>query len=466
MYKKIKKIHFIGIGGSGMSGIAEIMFNMHFQITGSDIGSSEALEHLKSRGIKIFTEHNQANVKNADVVVTSSAISKKNQEVIYAIKNKIPIIPRAEMLAELMRYKFGIAIAGTHGKTSTTSMLAEIMNYGGIDPTYVIGGRINSLRQNAKLGKSNVMIVEADESDASFLHLNPAQVLVTNIDTDHMETYDGSMEKLKETFLNFIHQIPFYNEVFICIDDTGNKSILKKISRPLVTFGINKNADYYASDIRFKGNISEFNFNSNLDKKIRFKVKLKMPGSHYVSNCVGAIAIALKHEVSIKNIQTALQNFNGVSRRFDLYPNYKLLNEKTVNLIDDYGHHPTEIRAVIDSIKKGYPRKKINIVFQPHRYSRTFQLFDDFVKVLSLVNRVFLFEIYSAGEKNIYGVNSRKILKKLTNKKYFLSDFESAKDVIEKNIENNSILLVMGAGSIGAWFKKAFFNQLNENRSR
>jgi UDP-N-acetylmuramate--alanine ligase len=456
MYKKIKKIHFIGIGGSGMSGIAEIMFNMNYQISGSDTGSSETLDHLRSRGIKIFNDHKEVNVKNVDVVVTSSAISKKNQEVIYAAKNKIPIIPRAEMLAELMRYKYGIAIAGTHGKTSTTSMLAEIMNKGGMDPTYVIGGRINSLKQNAKLGKSKIMIVEADESDASFLHLNPAQVLITNIDKDHMENYGGSMENLKETFLNFIHQIPFYNEVFICLDDKVNKSILKKISRPIVTFGITNKADYYASEIKFKGNVSEFNFNSKLDKKKRFKVKMKMPGKHYVSNCVGAIAIALKHDVSVKNIQIALSEFNGVSRRFDLYEKFKLTEKKVVDLIDDYGHHPTEIKAVLDSIKKGYPKKKINLVFQPHRYSRTHELFHDFVKVLSLADRVFLFEIYPAGEKNVHAVSAKKIMKNLSNKKYFLNNFESARKVIEDNVENNSILLVMGAGSIGSWFKKEF----------
>ena len=360
------------------------------------------------------------------------------------------------MLAELMRYKYGIAIAGTHGKTSTTSMLAEIMNKGGMDPTYVIGGRINSLKQNAKLGKSKIMIVEADESDASFLHLNPAQVLITNIDKDHMENYGGSMENLKETFLNFIHQIPFYNEVFICLDDKVNKSILKKISRPIVTFGITNKADYYASEIKFKGNVSEFNFNSKLDKKKRFKVKMKMPGKHYVSNCVGAIAIALKHDVSVKNIQIALSEFNGVSRRFDLYEKFKLTEKKVVDLIDDYGHHPTEIKAVLDSIKKGYPKKKINLVFQPHRYSRTHELFHDFVKVLSLADRVFLFEIYPAGEKNVHAVSAKKIMKNLSNKKYFLNNFESARKVIEDNVENNSILLVMGAGSIGSWFKKEF----------
>src|SRR6056300_2039771 len=359
MENKIKYIHFVGIGGSGMSGIAEIMHNMKFEVTGSDTSSTSVTKHLENRGIKLFTNHDASNINQADVVVTSSAISKNNCELVAAKKLKIQIIPRAEMLAELMRFKVGIAIAGTHGKTSTTSILASIMNTAGLDPTYVIGGRINSLKQSARLGKSKYMIVEADESDASFLHLNPSNVLVTNIDNDHMETYGHDEERLKQTFVDFIHQIPFYNEVFLCIDDKNIKSIQKLIARPIITYGFSKKADYYPDQVVIKKNKSFFRVNSSQKKFRSFSIQIDMPGRHYILNTLGAIAIATSLNIKPQVISKALKKFKGVSRRFDLYEQFRL-GKKIINLIDDYGHHPTEIKAVLDSIKKGFPGKKIN----------------------------------------------------------------------------------------------------------
>src|SRR5210317_2204120 len=460
MENKIKYIHFVGIGGSGMSGIAEIMHNMKFEITGSDTSSTSVTEHLKNRGIKLFTSHDVSNISQADVVVTSSAISKNNCELVAAKKLKIPIIPRAEMLAELMRFKVGIAIAGTHGKTSTTSILASIMNTAGLDPTYVIGGRINSLKQSARLGKSKYMIVEADESDASFLHLNPDNILLTNIDYDHMETYGYDEQRLKKTFLDFIHQIPFYNEVFLCIDDKNIKSIQKLIARPIITYGFSKKADYYPDQVVIKKNKSLFRVNS-ISKKMRsFSVEIDMPGRHYILNTLGAIAIAISLNIKPQIISKALKKFKGVSRRFDLYEQFRL-GKKIINLIDDYGHHPTEIKAVFDSIKKGFPGKKINLVFQPHRYSRTKDLFEQFSQILATVDRLFLFEIYSAGEQEIEGISSHELIKNIKNENYVLDDMVNAKLFIEDKIKDSEILLVMGAGSVGNWVRSQLLGDID-----
>ena len=460
METKIKYIHFIGIGGSGMSGIAEIMHNMNFVISGSDPNQSSVIEHLRKRGIQIFSKHDKKNVKKVDVVVTSTAIPKNNPEIVAAKKQNIPIIPRAEMLSELMRFKEGIAIAGTHGKTSTTSILATIMNDAGLDPTYVIGGRINSLKQSARLGKSKYMIVEADESDASFLHLNPSNVLVTNIDNDHMETYGHDEERLKQTFVDFIHQIPFYNEVFLCIDDKNIKSIQKLIARPIITYGFSKKADYYPDQVVIKKNKSFFRVNSSQKKFRSFSIEIDMPGRHYILNTLGAIAIAISLNIKPQVISKALKKFKGVSRRFDLYEQFRL-GKKIINLIDDYGHHPTEIKAVLDSIKKGFPGKKINLVFQPHRYSRTKDLFEQFSQILATVDRLFLFEIYSAGEQEIEGISSYELIKNIKNENYVLDDMVNAKLFIEDKIKDSEILLVMGAGSVGNWVRSQLLGDID-----
>ncbi|MBT3826795.1 MAG: UDP-N-acetylmuramate--L-alanine ligase, partial [Nitrosomonadales bacterium] len=383
MKNKIKKIHFIGIGGSGMSGIAEVMKTLGFIVSGSDLTTSDSINSLKKLGIKIYSQHDKSNVKKVDTVVFSNAIPRNNPEIIEAKKNKIPIISRAEMLSELMRFKKGIAVAGTHGKTTTTSLIASILTEAKIDPTYVIGGKLNSMLKNAKLGKSNVMVVEADESDASFLHLNPINTVVTNIDRDHLENYQGDFERLKQTYVDFIHQAPFYENIFLCIDDKNLKSVIPKILRPIVTYGTSKEAQIRAIDIAHEGRKVKFRVVDKKYSKKIFTVSINFPGVHFVRNTLAAIAIALEYQVSIKAIKNALTKFEGVGRRYEVYKNISK-NQKNITVIDDYGHHPTELEAVIKATKKAYPRKEINLVFQPHRYSRTRDCYDELIRVLQL----------------------------------------------------------------------------------
>lgn len=448
MKNKIKKIHFIGIGGSGMSGIAEVMKTLGFIVSGSDLTTSDSINSLKKLGIKIYSQHDKSNVKKVDTVVFSNAIPRNNPEIIEAKKNKIPIISRAEMLSELMRFKKGIAVAGTHGKTTTTSLIASILTEAKIDPTYVIGGKLNSMLKNAKLGKSNVMVVEADESDASFLHLNPINTVVTNIDRDHLENYQGDFERLKQTYVDFIHQAPFYENIFLCIDDKNLKSVIPKILRPIVTYGTSKEAQIRAIDIAHEGRKVKFKVVDKKYSKKIFTVSINFPGVHFVRNTLAAIAIALEYQVSIKAIKNALTKFEGVGRRYEVYENISK-NQKNITVIDDYGHHPTELEAVIKATKKAYPRKEINLVFQPHRYSRTRDCYDELIRVLQLPNQVFLFDIYSAGELKINQISSNNIIKKLKTKKAtYLTSFSAAERIIFNKVNNNSIVLIMGAGNI------------------
>ena len=451
MKNKIKKLHFIGIGGSGMSGIAEVMKTLGFIVSGSDTANSDTIDSLKKLGIKIYSEHNKNNLKGIDTIVFSNAISRKNPEIVEAKKTKIPLISRAEMLSELMRFKRGIAVAGTHGKTTTTSLIASILTEAKIDPTYVIGGRLNSMLKNAKLGKSDVIVVEADESDASFLHLNPINVVVTNIDKDHLENYQGDFERVKQTFIDFIHQAPFYENIFLCVDDKNLKSIIPKILRPIVTYGTSKYSEIRAIDIKHEGRKVKFRVVDNKYSKKTFTVSINFPGIHFVRNALAAIAVGLEYKVSIENIKNALIKFAGVGRRFEVYTKITK-NKKNITVIDDYGHHPTEIEAVIKATKKAYPNKEINLVFQPHRYSRTKDCFDELVRTLQLPNQVFLFDIYSAGESKIKKISSANIVKTIKafkkNNATFLDSFSKAEKVIESKIKNNSIVLIMGAGNI------------------
>ena len=454
MKNKIKNIHFVGIGGSGMSGIAEVMHNLKFKIQGSDLGKSDAIQHLKKIGIKIFNKHLEKNIIHSDVLVVSAAISKKNPEIKAAIKHKIPIIPRAEMLSELMRFKKGIAVAGTHGKTTTTSLIASILSQGNLDPTYVVGGRINSMNTNAKLGGSDLMIVEADESDASFLHLNPVNAVITNIDNDHLGTYQNNFENLKQTYIDFIHQVPFYGAIFLCIDDEHIKSIIPMISRPIITYGISTQADIQAVNIRHDANKMYFKIKDKKYKKIDFEIVINFPGEHFVRNTLAAISIGLEHGVSINNIKKAIANFKGVARRYEIYDDI-LIKDKRIKVIDDYGHHPTEIEAVIRATKKGFSKKKINLVFQPHRNTRTRDCFKEFIRVLKIPDRVFLFDIYSAGEEDIKNISTKNLIKSVKHPDiHYLSNFKSAKNTIFNIIEDNSILIIMGAGSIGNFTKQ------------
>ena len=419
MKNKIKKIHFIGIGGSGMSGIAEVMHNLGFNISGSDSASSKVTRELKQMGIKISIKHDARNVNNADVIVISSAISKRNIELKAGQKKNIPIIPRAEMLSELMRFKKGIAVAGTHGKTSTTSILASILSEGKLDPTFVIGGRINSMKANAKLGAGDLFVVEADESDASFLHLNPVSTILTNIDREHLETYQGDFERLKATYLDFIHQVPFYNNVFLCIDDDEVRNLIPSILRPIVTYGISEKAQIKASKLVHKEERMSFVVEDNVYTKSQFNININLPGVHYVNNTLAAIAVGLEYGVTVKVIQKALEKFNGVARRYDVYRNISKSN-KVFTVVDDYGHHPTEIKAVIEATKKGFPKKEIFLIFQPHRYTRTRDCYKEFLKVLKIPKKVFLFDIYSAGEEPIKNVSTSKMIRDLKRDSSFL----------------------------------------------
>ena len=454
MKNKIKNIHFVGIGGSGMSGIAEVMNNLGFSVTGSDSGKSIIIDNLKEVGINIYPNHNEKNTIGIDVLVVSSAIKDTNPEIKSAKNRKIPIIPRAEMLAELMRFKRGIAIAGTHGKTTTTSLTAAILSKGNLDPTYVIGGRLNVINMNAKLGLGELFIVEADESDASFLHLNPIDAVITNIDKDHLETYQGDFGRLKKTYIDFIHQTPFYGTVFLCLDDPEVKSIIPLIARSIITYGTGNDAQIQAINITHHEEKMSFTVIDKYFKKNEFKVTINLPGLHYVNNSLAAIAIGLDNGVTIKNIQLALLNFQGVSRRYDIYKNIKI-SKKEIIVIDDYGHHPTEIRAVIEATKKGFPGKEISLVFQPHRYSRTRDCYLDFIETLKIPEKLFLFDIYSAGEQPLKNISSSKIIKDIGKEHaFYLQRVEDAQQVVSSNISDNSILIVMGAGSIGNFAKE------------
>ena len=454
MENKIKNIHFVGIGGSGMSGIAEVMHNLRFKVQGSDLGKSEAIQRLKKLGIKVFNKHLEKNVIHSDVVVISAAISKQNPEIKAAIKYKIPIIPRAEMLSELMRFKKGIAVAGTHGKTTTTSLIASILSEGKLDPTYVIGGRLNSMNANAKLGGSDLMIVEADESDASFLHLNPVNAVITNIDKDHLEAYQNKFENLKQTYIDFIHQVPFYGSVFLCLDDEHVKSIIPLISRPITTYGFSSKADIQGLNVRYDGSKMYFKVRDKKYKKDEFEIGINFPGEHFVRNTLAAISIGLEYGVSISNIKRSISNFKGVARRYEIYDDI-LIKDKRLKVIDDYGHHPTEIEAVIKATKKGFSKKRINLVFQPHRYSRTRDCYKEFIRVLKIPDKVFLFDIYSAGEKTIKNITTRNLIKSIKKQDvHYLPNFKTAKNTIFDLIEDNSILIVMGAGSVGNFIKQ------------
>ncbi len=449
MKNKIKKIHFIGIGGSGMSGIAEVMHNLGFRVSGSDAAITKVTKELKKMGITVYPKHAPANVAGVDVIVASTAISKNNIEIKEGKNNNIPIIPRAEMLSELMRFKKGIAVAGTHGKTSTTSLLASILSQGGLDPTFVIGGRINSMKANAKLGEGDIFVVEADESDASFLHLNPINTIVTNIDRDHLETYQGDFERLKATYLDFIHQVPFYSNVFLCIDDSEINNIIPNILRPIVTYGLSSQAQIQAISLVHFENKMTFVVHDKRYTNSKFDVSINLPGIHYVNNTLAAIAVGLEYGVSIKHIQKALKEFEGVARRYDVYRDISK-NNKNFIVIDDYGHHPTEIRAVLEATKKGFPNKDIALVFQPHRYTRTKDCYDDFLSVFQIPQKLFLFDIYSAGEEPIPGISSEKLLKDITRADaYHLPNGKRANKIILDNITKDSIIVIMGAGSVG-----------------
>jgi UDP-N-acetylmuramate--alanine ligase len=457
MKHAIRHIHFIGVGGAGMSGIAEVLLNLGYTISGSDLSDSSTLRRLADLGIQTHVGHSADHVQGADAVVTSTAVKADNPEVLVARARHIPVVPRAVMLAELMRMKQGVAIAGTHGKTTTTSLVASVLAEGGLDPTFVIGGRLNSAGTNAKLGTGDYIVVEADESDASFLNLLPVMAVVTNIDADHMETYGHDFEKLKLAFVEFLHRMPFYGTAILCSDDPGVRSIVDKLARPVTTYGLQEGAQVRA--VNLKAENGQMHFTVQRRNGITLPdlpVVLNLPGEHNVLNALAAISVAVELGVDDAAVQRALANFKGVGRRFQRYGEVKLLNQPgSFTLIDDYGHHPVEMAATLAAARGAFPGRRLVLAFQPHRYSRTRDCFEDFVRVISHgADTVLLSEVYAAGEAPIVAADGRSLSRALRIagkiEPVFVDKIESMAQAIFDNANDGDVVICMGAGSIGA----------------
>lgn len=450
--RRIHTIHFIGIGGAGMCGIAEVLLNQGYAITGSDIRDSQVTERLVSLGVQVFIGHRPGNVARADVVVYSSAVDSGNPELTAARERGVPVIPRAEMLAELMRYRHAVAIAGTHGKTTTTSLVASIFAEAGLDPTFVIGGRLNSAGANAGLGESRYLVAEADESDISFLHLQPMVAVVTNIEADHMSSYDGDFEKLKRYFLEFLHNLPFYGLAVLCIDDLVVADIMPRVSRPVLTYGFSERADYRISDLRQHERYTDFRVHRP-DGLPPVEVSLNIPGRHNALNATAAIVVATDEGIESGHISRALNRFQGVGRRFDIQGNYPV-RDGEVMLLDDYGHHPSEVRATIDALRNGWPGRRVVMVYQPHRYTRTRDLYDDFVKVLSDVDVLLMLDVYAAGEPGIPGADARSLCGSIRQRgkvdPIYIEDESEVRQVLGDVLRDGDIVITQGAGSVGA----------------
>ncbi|MGV3580705.1 MAG: UDP-N-acetylmuramate--L-alanine ligase [Methylophilus sp.] len=453
MKHKVKHVHFIGIGGSGMSGIAEVLLNLDFEVSGSDLASNAVTKRLASFGAKIYKGHAKEHLVDADVVVVSSAVNEENPEIIAAREKKIPVIPRALMLAELMRFKQGIAVAGTHGKTTTTSLIASILAEAGMDPTFVIGGRLEAASANARLGSGEYIVVEADESDASFLHLNPIMAVVTNIDQDHMDTYEHSFDKLKNAFVEFLQQIPFWGMAVLCIDDANIREILPRVTRPVMTYGLSEDARVRAKNVRADHGKMHFTVERINGVTTTFDVTLNLPGQHYVLNALAAIAIASELNVPDSAIIKALGEFKGVGRRFERYGEVSAKAGGAFTLIDDYGHHPVEMQAVVAAARGAFPNRRLVMAFQPHRYTRTRDCFEDFVRVLSTVDSLLLTEVYSAGESPIVAADTRSLIRAIRVagkvEPMFVESPEAMPTAILDVAKADDVVIVMGAGSIG-----------------
>ena len=453
MRDRVKKIHFVGIGGSGMSGIAEVLLNLKYQVSGSDIKTSPVIKRLARKGAQTHIGHRAENIAGSDVVVVSTAIDETNPEITAAREQKIPVIRRAEMLAELMGFQKGIAVAGTHGKTTTTSLVASILASGDFDPTFVIGGLLNSAGTNAKLGKGEYLVAEADESDASFLHLHPQISIVTNIDADHLETYGGDFDVLKDTFVEFLHQLPFYGLAVMCIDDEVVREVLPRINKPVLTYGTRDEADYRASHISQRGLSMHFTV-SRPGLENWLDIELKHPGQHNVLNALAAIAVAREIGVSDEAIKQGLAEFGGIGRRMQ-QRGAIALGEGRVTLIDDYAHHPRELEVTIDAVKNAWPDKRLVVLFQPHRYTRTRDLLDDFARVLDSVDRLLVTEVYPAGEMPISGADGRSLCRAIrargANDPVLIESLDEAEDVLANVLCDDDVLLTLGAGDIGAF---------------
>ncbi len=456
MKHKVKRIHFVGIGGSGMSGIAEVLANLDYAVTGSDIASNPATERLAGLGVKVTIGHAADNVAQADVVVVSTAVRSDNPEVLAARTRRVPVVPRAMMLAELMRLKRGIAVAGTHGKTTTTSLVASVLAEGGLDPTFVIGGRLTAAASNAKLGDGEFIVVEADESDASFLHLQPVIAVVTNIDVDHMETYEHDFARLKQAFIEFVRNLPFYGTAVLCADDPHVREIMPFVSKPVVTYGFSADAMLRAEDVVHAG--GQMRFRVIREGAAPLDCRLNLPGRHNVQNALAAIAVGAELGIADAAMQKALAEFRGVGRRFQHYGDVPLAGGGTMTLIDDYGHHPAEMEATLDAARGAFPGRRIALAFQPHRYTRTRDLFEDFVRVLSLADCVLLAEVYPAGETPIVAADGRSLARavRVAGKvePIFVEDITEMPEAIRQAARDKDVVVTMGAGSIGTVAQK------------
>ncbi len=449
---RIRRIHFVGVGGAGMSGIAEVLLGLGYEVSGSDVKESAVTRRLADLGVAVAIGHDGANVKDAQVVVTSTAVGVSNVEVQAARQRKIPVISRAEMLAELMRFRYGIAVAGTHGKTTTTSLTASILAEAGLDPTFVIGGKLNSAGTNAQLGAGEYLVAEADESDASFLHLQPVIAVVTNIDQDHMETYGGDVGKLKQAFIEFLHHVPFYGLAMVCGDDPGVRDVLPRIGKPVKTYGYSQGVDIRAVDVIRQGLSSRFAVLRE-GRSDALNIVLNMPGRHNILNSLAAIGVATELGIADDVIQRALAGFKGIGRRFQINAELQR-GGATVTFVDDYGHHPRELDATLESARQAWPDRRLVLIFQPHRYTRTRDLFEDFVQVLSKADVLVLLDVYPAGESPLAGADGRSLSRAIRVRgqkdPIFVENPTELSEILCGLIEPGDVVLTLGAGSIGA----------------
>jgi len=459
--RRVTRIHFVGIGGAGMGGIAEVLLNEGYQITGSDLSENQVVQRLTALGVKITLGHHADTVAGASVLVVSTAIHADNPELQAAQAQRIPVVRRAEMLAELMRFRHGIAIAGTHGKTTTTSLIASIFGEANLDPTFVIGGLLNSAGTNARLGKSRYLIAEADESDASFLHLQPMVAVITNIDADHMDTYQGDFEKLKDTYIEFLHNLPFYGLAVVCIDNPAVRAIIPRIGRPVITYGFAEDADYRAINYQQHEGVSRFGVSCG--SECTMQLSLNLPGEHNVLNALAAIVVAEDEGVSKRAICNALKGFAGIGRRFEHIDTLHT-DTASIMLVDDYGHHPSEVKATITAMRTGWPDKRLVMIFQPHRYSRTRDLYEDFVEVLSMVDQLYLLDVYAAGETIIATADSKSLARSIRQRgqiePVYVSDASMLPELLAKQCANGDMVITQGAGSIGQVAKQLMTSSL------
>jgi UDP-N-acetylmuramate--alanine ligase len=450
--RRVNRIHLVGIGGSGMGGIAEVLLNLGYAVQGSDLKAGAVTQRLESLGADVMLGHSAGHLEGVDVVVVSSAVASDNPEVVEAQRRRIPVVKRAEMLAELMRFRYGIAVAGTHGKTTTTSLVASVLAEGGLDPTFVIGGRLNSAASHARLGTGRYLVAEADESDASFMHLQPMLAVVTNVDADHMATYGGDMERLRQAFIDFLHNLPFYGLAVICLDDEGAAGLIEEVPRTVVTYGFSERADVRAMNFRQDGRVSRFEvIRPGHDEPLA--VELSLAGRHNVLNALAAVAIAQELEIPDKALVRALAGFGGIDRRMQVLGELAA-GDGSALLVDDYGHHPTELGCTIDAIRAAWPDRRLVVVFQPHRYSRTRDLMDDFARVLAPVDALLLCEVYPAGEDPVPGADGRSLARAIRTRgqvePVFVEDVDGLAEALPGVLHAGDLVVTFGAGSIGA----------------